>query len=106
MSPDARRVDLMVDSTQYGEVDLPKEVSVKRGFKPSIIRASAEGRVGEAKVRKSFNAISLINILLGGIPGFIIDCATGAITEPEMGSYTIYLNRDIQQSPHSPEDSE
>ena len=95
MSPDARRVDLMVDSTQYGEVDLPKEVTVKRGFKPSIIKASAEGRVGGAKVRKSFNAISLINILLGGIPGLIIDCATGAITEPEMRTITIYLN-DVQ----------
>ena len=79
-SPETRTVNLMVDNTQYGEVDLPKEVSVRRGFRPSIIKASANGREGETIVRKSFNEISLVNILLGGIPGFIIDCATGAIT--------------------------
>lgn len=90
--PDARRVNLVVDKTQYGEVDLPKEVTVRRGFKPSIIKASANGRDGEVVVRKSFNEIGLVNILIGGIPGLIVDCATGAITKPEMGSYTIYLN--------------
>lgn len=94
-SPDARRVNLVVDKTQYGEVDLPKEITVRRGFSASIIKASTEGREGEAIVRKSFNEIGLLNILLGGIPGLIVDCVTGAITKPEMGSYTIYLN-DVQ----------
>lgn len=110
-SPDARTVNLIVDNAQYGEVDLPKEVSVRRGFRPSVIKASANGREGETIVRKSFNEISLVNILLGGIPGFIIDCATGAITKPEMGSYTIFLNYDLQsasevQIPYRPDYTE
>ena len=105
-SPDARRVNLIVDKTQYGEVDLPKEITIRRGFSPTIIKASADGKEGELVVRKTFNEIGLVNILLGGIPGLIVDCATGAITKPEMGLYNIYLNNETQppevQIPYRP----
>lgn len=99
-SPDAQRVELIVDGQQYGEVTLPTQVTVKRGFSSSSIKAIANGYEGEAIVRKTFNEVGLVNILLGGIPGLIVDCATGAITKPDMASYTIYLNYEIKQYSH------
>ena len=46
---------------------------------------------GSTTVDKSFNAVSLGNILLGGIPGFIVDAADGAMMKPKKDKYSIYL---------------
>ena len=94
-SPDARNVDLTVDNTQYGTVTLPTQIEVRRGFSPSLIVARTENREGITTVHKTFNPIALLNILLGGVPGAIIDCATGAVTKPEMDTYIIQLNHRI-----------
>lgn len=109
-SPDARRVDLTVDDAYYGNVQLPMQVDIKRGFNASLIIARTHNQEGMAKVSKTFNPIGLLNILLGGIPGLIVDCATGAITKPEMDSYIIYLDHYIQPTdqviiPYRPDES-
>ena len=43
-------------------------------------------------VEKKFNAVSLGNILLGGIPGYIVDVADGAVMKPEKRNYIILMN--------------
>ena len=90
--PDTDRANVTVDDMYYRDVQLPFTVSVKRGFSPSVIRVSDGDRIGTMYVNKTFNETTLWNILIGGIPGFAIDAATGAITKPEMDSYIIYLD--------------
>lgn len=92
-SPDARNVNLIVDDTQYGTVTLPVQIEVRRGFNATHIIAQTEDREGYTTVHKTFNPVSLLNILLGGVPGAVIDCATGAVTKPEMDNYIILLNQ-------------
>lgn len=92
MSPDANRANVTVDDLYYRDVELPFTVSIKRGFSPSVVRVSDGDRIGTIYIGKTFNETTLWNILLGGIPGFAIDAATGAITKPEMDSYIIYLD--------------
>jgi len=81
-------VNLTVDDKRYYETFLPAEVRVKRGFKASVITAQAEGyETSTVVVRKTFNPISLGNIIIGGIPGFGVDAATGALMKPEYNRY-------------------
>ena len=62
--------------------------------------------IGSTYVDKTFNETTLWNILLGGIPGFAIDAATGSITKPEMDSYIIYLDHTYPDVtvPYRPQD--
>lgn len=106
MCPDAERANLTVDDIYYRDVQFPITVSVKRGFSPSVIRVSDGERIGSTYVNKTFNETTLWNILLGGIPGFAIDAATGSITKPEMDSYIIYLDHTYPDVtvPYRPQD--
>ncbi len=100
-------VDLTVDGKTKHDVYLPAKVKVKRGFKPSTITASAEGyESGSVQVDKKFNGKTLWNLFLGGIPGFAVDAATGAMMKPEFNSYHIpmqsrsnYVMRDETPTP-------
>jgi len=85
------RANLTVDGTVYRNMTFPAEIKVKRGFKSSIIKAETIDMEGSTTVDKSFNAVSLGNILLGGIPGFIVDAADGAMMKPKKDKYSIYL---------------
>lgn len=85
------RVDIKVDGNTYYNVSGPTVVKVKRTFKPSTIEAENEDSKGSVVVDKKFNAVTLGNIILGGIPGFIIDGASGAMAKPETNMYTIYM---------------
>ena len=90
--PIAEPVTLMVDDKTYHHVEFPKEVKVKRGFKASKITAKANGyEDGEATVSKKFNTVTLCNLILGGIPGFAIDAATGAMMKPSEKYYTLNM---------------
>lgn len=70
----------------------PAKIKVKRGFRPSIIEAENPELEGSVTIEKKFNAVSLGNILLGGIPGYIVDVADGAVMKPEKKEYTIIMN--------------
>ena len=90
-SPNASWANLSVDGETYNNVVFPAKVKVKRGYKPSVIKAENPEMEGSVTVEKNFNAVSLGNILLGGIPGYIIDAADGAVMKPEKSKYSILM---------------
>lgn len=90
--PQASWANLTVDGESHKNMVFPAKVKVKRGFKPSIIEAENPDWEGSVTVEKKFNAVSLGNILLGGIPGFIVDAADGAMMKPEKSEYTIWMD--------------
>lgn len=86
----AKPVTLMYDNKVEHNVFLPHQIKLKRGFKASTITATADGyEDSQVVVKKKYNMTSLLNILLGGIPGLAIDAATGAMMKPE--SKDIYI---------------
>lgn len=90
-SPDAPAASVKVDGGPSSYVSFPATVEVPRKSSTSVIEAETETKQGSVVIKKKFNSTSLLNIFLGGIPGFIIDAATGAIKKPEQGSYTIFM---------------
>lgn len=90
-SPNASWANLTVDGNKYNNVVFPAKIKVRRGFKPSVIEAENPDMEGSVTVEKKFNAVSLGNILLGGIPGYIIDAADGAVMKPEKKEYAIIM---------------
>ena len=91
-SPDASWANITVDGEQHNNVVFPAKIKVKRGFQPSFIKVETPDLEGSVIVEKKFNAVSLGNILLGGIPGYIIDVADGAVMKPEKTEYTVFLS--------------
>ena len=83
-------VTLKYDDKVESDVFLPYTIKVKRGFKPTEVKASAEG-YDDARltINKKFNGTAVWNILLGGIPGIAVDAATGAVMKPEKKEYEI-----------------
>lgn len=83
-------VNLRYDDKVETDVFLPYTIKVKRGFKPTEVYASAEGyEDAKVSIDKKFNTTSVWNILVGGIPGFAIDAATGAMMKPKEKEYEI-----------------
>lgn len=76
-------VNLTYDGKTETNVFLPYEIKIKRGFKPTTIKATAKGyEEASVSVGKKFNGTAVWNILLGGIPGIAVDAATGAMMKP------------------------
>ena len=74
----------------------PFNYKVKKSFK-GMVTVEAEGYEDERfQLQKSFNAISLINLL--ALPGLVvtfgIDLATGAINKFDMKGYNIELKKE------------
>lgn len=69
----------------------PTQIKIKRGYKKSLIVADNANSHGSVEVGKTFNVVTLGNILLGGIPGLVIDGISGAITKPKGNAFTIYM---------------
>lgn len=88
-SANVERANLKVDGSVYKNIAFPAEISVNRGFKPSVIEAETDDLEGSTTVKKTFNATSLVNILWP--IGFAIDAADGAMMKPEKDKYSIYL---------------
>ena len=90
--PVTESVTLTVDEKTYYNVDFPAKIRIKRGFKPTHITAKANGYTdGSATVNKKFNGTSLWNIVLGGVPGYAIDAATGAMMKPTENHYMLNM---------------
>ncbi len=84
-------VTMIVDGRHYGNVRLPYKVNVKRGFRDSEVRITVDGyEPVTIYVDKNFNPWSLLN--LADPVGWIIDVATGAITQPAMSHYWVYFS--------------
>ena len=60
----------------------PCETKIPRSLSKQTITFEKEGYVSqEVKLTKTFNAVTLVNILLGGAIGVGIDAATGSLTK-------------------------
>lgn len=77
----------------------PCVVPVKRSLGTTTVQISKDGY--QSKIfnpDKKFNAVTLLNILLGGIIGGGIDCASGAASKYDTKNYNIELKPQPQQS--------
>ena len=82
--------NIRVDGRTYN-VNGPTRIEVNRGFRASKIEAENANSYGSIDVNKKFNGTTLWNLLLGGIPGFVIDGVSGAMGKPVTDMYTIYM---------------
>ena len=79
---------MIVDGRQYKDVKLPYRVDVKRGYEDSEVRITAEGyEPVTVYLEKTFNPWSLLNLVEP--LGWIVDVATGAVTQPTVDRYWI-----------------
>lgn len=70
----------------------PCTVPISRGLGKQMVTFEKEGYASkEVKLTKNFNAVTLVNILIGGIIGIGIDTATGSITKYSPKVYTVEL---------------
>ncbi len=87
-------VQLTVNKKVLPPAYLPQQIKIKRGFKPTVITATAENyEDATLNVKKKFNPTTLYNLFLGGIPGFALDAGTGAMTRPEEKIYYLHMQR-------------
>lgn len=83
------RATLTIDGQKHTRVTFPYTVKIKRGFNDTVVKAEAPSYQTESIViYKQFNLVSLLN-LFGGLLGWGIDAATGAITKPDQKYYQI-----------------
>lgn len=79
---------MIVDGRRYQNVKFPYKVNIKRGFKDSVVRITADGeQTVTMYIDKTFNPWSILN--LADFCGWAIDVATGAITQPDAEYYWV-----------------
>lgn len=84
----AEKATLTIDGRKHTNVTFPYTTKIRRGFDETVVKAETENHRAEPVIiNKSFNAVSVINLL--DILGWGIDAATGAITKPEFKFYQI-----------------
>lgn len=82
------KVTLTIDGQKYTNVTFPYTTKIRRGFDETVVKAESPVYLTETVViNKSFNAVSVINLV--DILGWGIDAATGALTKPEFKYYQI-----------------
>lgn len=70
----------------------PCTAEIPRSLSRQMVTLQKEGfNNKEVKLTKTFNAVSLVNILLGGVIGVGIDAATGSLTKYSPNAYKIEL---------------
>jgi hypothetical protein len=70
----------------------PCTAEIPRSLSKQTVIFEKEGFTNkEIKLTKSFNAVSLLNILLGGVIGVGIDAATGSLTKYSPKEYAVEL---------------
>lgn len=84
----SEKATLTIDGRKHTNVTFPYTTKIRRGFDETIVKAEAPNHRAEPIIiNKSFNAVSVINLL--DVLGWGIDAATGAITKPEFKFYQI-----------------
>jgi len=87
-------VQLTVDGEPLAPAYLPQQIKVKKGYKPTVVKATAANYEDSSlQINKKFNGTTLWNIVLGGIPGMAVDAATGAIKCPDSKTYYLPMQR-------------
>jgi len=70
----------------------PCTAEIHRSLGKQVVVFEKDGFVSkEVKLTKTFNPVSLLNILLGGAIGIGIDAATGSLTKYSPKAYTVEL---------------
>mgnify|MGYP003575143985 FL=1 len=70
----------------------PCTAEIPRGLGKQMVMFQKEGfETKEVKLTKTFNPVTLLNILLGGAIGVGIDAATGSLTKYSPKNYTVDL---------------
>lgn len=70
----------------------PCTAEIPRSLSKQMVTFEKEGfNSKEMKLTKSFNPVSLVNILLGGVIGVGIDAATGSLTKYSPKAYKVEL---------------
>ena len=70
----------------------PCTSKIPRALGKQMVTFEKEGfNKKEVKLTKTFNAVTLLNILLGGAIGVGIDAATGSLTKYSPKTYTVEL---------------
>jgi hypothetical protein len=70
----------------------PCTTKIPRALGKQMVTFEKEGfNKKEIKLTKTFNAVTLLNILLGGAIGVGIDAATGSLTKYSPKTYTVEL---------------
>ncbi|MEN4760707.1 PEGA domain-containing protein [Chryseobacterium sp. C39-AII1] len=70
----------------------PCTVPISRGLGKQMITIEKEGYSSEEfKLKKNFNPVTLLNILVGGAIGVGIDAATGSLTKYSPKAYSVTL---------------
>jgi len=92
------KATLTIDGRKHTNVTFPYTTKIRRGFDETVVKIESPNYTAEPIIiNKSFNAVSVINLL--DILGWGIDAATGAITKPEFKFYQI----DFQPKAPSPQ---
>lgn len=72
----------------------PCTAEIPRSLSKQMVTFEKEGfTTKEVKLTKTFNPVTLVNILLGGAIGVGIDAATGSLTEYSPKAYQIELDQ-------------
>lgn len=70
----------------------PCTAEIPRSLGKQTVTFAKEGfNSKEVKLTKNFNAVSLVNLLIGGVIGIGIDAATGSLTKYSPKAYTVEL---------------
>lgn len=70
----------------------PCTAEIKRSLAKQVVVFEKEGYANkEVKLTKTFNPVTLLNILVGGAIGIGIDAATGSLTKYSPKAYTVEL---------------
>jgi hypothetical protein len=70
----------------------PCTAEISRGLSKQLVSIEKEGYASkEVKLEKTFNPVTLLNILLGGAIGAGIDAATGSLTKYSQKNYSVEL---------------
>lgn len=70
----------------------PCTAEIFRSLSKQMVTFEKEGYVNkEVKLTKNFNAVTLVNILIGGAIGVGIDAATGSLTKYSPKTYNVEL---------------
>lgn len=70
----------------------PCTTEIPRSLSKQTVTFEKEGfNSKEVKLIKNFNAVTLVNILIGGVIGVGIDAATGSLTKYSPKAYTVEL---------------
>lgn len=79
---------ILIDGLKVGKT--PSVQTIKRpGFSDKTVTLKLEGHDDRTfKLQKTLNAVTICNIGIGGVPGFIIDALTGSIYKYDRTNYS------------------